>query len=77
MNRRNTRAPAPASGAGGCTCTPAWPALTALIDDTPYTVTPAPSHSPASALYLARCTGCGTPYLGPWKRLVVPPSQAA
>ncbi|WP_405552240.1 hypothetical protein OHV08_00895 [Streptomyces canus] len=34
----------------------------------PYTAVPAPAHTPASALYLARCAGCGALYTHPWRR---------
>lgn len=53
-----------------CTCPQPWPGLTTIIEGTPHTVVPASAHSPASALYLAHCTGCGALYTGPWRRLV-------
>ncbi|WP_328373623.1 hypothetical protein OG800_50635 (plasmid) [Streptomyces sp. NBC_00445] len=52
-----------------CTCPTPWPALTAVIEGSAYTVVPTPAHTPASALYLAHCTGCGAPYTHPWRRL--------
>lgn len=52
-----------------CTCLPTWPALTTIIDGILHPVVPTPSHTPTSALYLARCTGCDAPYTDPWKRL--------
>lgn len=55
-----------------CLCPTPWPRLTAVIEEREYTVIPTPAHSPASALYLAHCTACGTPYPHPWRR--VPPS---
>lgn len=36
------------------------------------TRTPAPAPSPASALYLAQCAACRTPYKHPWKRVLPP-----
>ncbi|WP_329180958.1 hypothetical protein OG754_39270 [Streptomyces decoyicus] len=46
-----------------------WPRLVTVIDERGHTVTPACSHSPAFALYLAHCTRCGAAYTGPWKLL--------
>ncbi|MER6130366.1 hypothetical protein ABT173_49125, partial [Streptomyces sp. NPDC001795] len=63
-----------------CTCLPPWPALTAAIAGTTYTVVPAPAHTPASALYLARYPGCGasTPAPGGASRsLHTPPDDTA
>ncbi|MCX5255064.1 hypothetical protein OOK27_13015 [Streptomyces canus] len=51
-----------------CSCLPSWPALTAVIEGTTYTAAPAPAYTPASALYLARCAGCGALYTHPWRR---------
>ncbi|MER5917956.1 hypothetical protein ABT124_48760 [Streptomyces sp. NPDC001982] len=48
-----------------CTCLPPWSALATVIEGASHLVVPAP----ASALYLAHCTGCGAAYTGPWKRL--------
>ncbi|MEU2281716.1 hypothetical protein ABZ614_07100 [Streptomyces sp. NPDC013178] len=59
-----------------CTCLPPWPALTTVIEGVIHPVVPAPAHTPASALYLAHCTGCGTVYTGPWKRLTPAPRAA-
>lgn len=61
---------------GDCTCPRPWPPLATVIEGRAYTVAPAPAHTPASALYLAHCTGCGAPYTRPWKRLG-PVSRAA
>lgn len=55
-----------------CLCPTPWPSLIAVIEEREYTVTPTPAHSPASALYLAHCAACRTPYTHPWRR--VPPS---
>ncbi|GAB7109690.1 hypothetical protein JCM4814A_80050 [Streptomyces phaeofaciens JCM 4814] len=43
------------TAATACTCLPAWPALTTVIEGIVHPVVPAPAHTPASALYLARC----------------------
>ncbi|MGW3600411.1 hypothetical protein [Streptomyces sp. NPDC005167] len=51
-----------------CLCPTPWPRLTTLIEQREYTVTPAQVHSPASALYLAHCATCRTPYTRPWKQ---------
>ncbi|MFB6676454.1 hypothetical protein ACFCWG_29335 [Streptomyces sp. NPDC056390] len=48
---------------------PPWPALTTAIEGTTHPVVPVLAHTPASGLYLARCTRCGAVYTGPWKRL--------
>lgn len=61
--------PGPAGPGPGCTCLRPWPGLATVIEGTAYTAVPAPAHTPASALYLAHCTGCGARYTGPWKRL--------
>ncbi|MGW0771850.1 hypothetical protein [Streptomyces sp. NPDC002676] len=53
----------------GCTCPTPWPALITVVEERCYTVVPAAAHTPASALYLARCAGCGARYTGPWRRL--------
>ncbi|MET9448946.1 hypothetical protein [Streptomyces cinerochromogenes] len=47
MSRLNPSAPSAASNAESCTRASARAALTAVIDDTPYTVAPAPAHTPA------------------------------
>ncbi|MFJ3310068.1 hypothetical protein ACIPSA_45145 [Streptomyces sp. NPDC086549] len=60
----------------GCTCPTPWPALTTVIEEHRYAVEPAPVHTPASALYLAHCTGCDARYTGPWRRLGAPPRAA-
>ncbi|WFB05604.1 hypothetical protein LRS74_00145 [Streptomyces sp. LX-29] len=59
-----------------CTCRRPWPALTTVVEGTTYPVVPAPAHTPASALYLAHCTGCGAAYTSPWKRHSPPPRAA-
>ncbi|KUL23730.1 hypothetical protein [Streptomyces regalis] len=52
-----------------CTRLPPRPPLTSVIEGTCYTAVPAPAHTPASALYLACCMGCGAAYTRPWRRL--------
>lgn len=52
-----------------CACLPAWPAMATVIEGTAHLVVPAPAQTPASALYLARCTGCSAADTGPWKQL--------
>ncbi|WAU82614.1 hypothetical protein O1Q96_24485 [Streptomyces sp. Qhu-G9] len=66
----------PSADAPSCTCLPPWPTLTAVIEGTVYLAVPARAHTPASALYLARCTVCDAPYTRPWKRLT-PDTHAA
>lgn len=62
--------------AGG-TCPTPWPALTTVVEERRYAGEPASAHTPASALYIAHCASCGTPYTGPWRRLITRAARTA
>lgn len=50
----------------GCTCTPAWPGLSATIDGVDRAAEPTEDHSAAETTAEAFCTGCGIAYPGHW-----------
>jgi hypothetical protein len=53
--------------AATCTCRPPWPRLNIVIDGGRYEVQPAAAVTPTSALFRARCAGCGAEYPHPFR----------
>jgi len=59
-----------------CICLTRWPRLHIVIEGVRYEVEPAEADTPTSALFRARCAGCGAEYTYPF-RMVIPHAPAA